>query len=76
MPQRHFTDHARETGALVHAGAGESEVVINNDDLIFRPAELTGFFSQCVLARRRLAVMFHLGRGGLAHIDECGTRRV
>src|SRR5580658_7656494 len=60
VTQRHFADHARETGALIRTGSGETEVVINNDDLILWPAELTGSVPQGVLARRRFAVVFHL----------------
>ena len=62
VAQGNFTDHARETGALICAGSGETEVVINNDDLILPPAEFTGSVGQRVLARRGFAVVFDLGR--------------
>src|SRR6266566_2242571 len=58
MAQRNFADHARETGALICSRSGETEVVINNDDLILLPAELTGSLRQRVLSRRGFTVVF------------------
>jgi hypothetical protein len=74
VAQRNFADHARETGPLICAGSGETKVIINNDDLILLPAELTGSVCQRVLARRGFAVVFDLGRGRLPDIYIGGTR--
>src|SRR5271154_6841342 len=68
VAQRDFTDHACETGALICGGSGETEVVINNDDLVLLPAELAGSVGQRVLARRGFAVMFDLGWARLPDI--------
>ena len=41
VSQRHFAGEASEPGAFVGAGAGEPEIFIDDDDLLFGPAELS-----------------------------------
>jgi hypothetical protein len=61
MGQRNFSGQPSEAGAFVSAEAGQPEILIDDDHLRFGPTQLTGFVSQGVLARRRLAVMLDLG---------------
>src|ERR1700679_3175369 len=74
MAERHFADHACEAGALVCAGSGETEVVINNDNLILPPPKLASSVGQGVLACGGFAVMFHLGRARLRDIYKMRAR--
>ena len=76
MAQRNFTDHACETGALIGGGSGETEIVIDNDDLILLPAELAGSVGQRILARRGFAVVFDLGWARLPDVYVGRARRV
>ena len=67
---------AREAGAFVNAGAGESEVFINDDYLLIGPAQVAGAIGQGILARGRFTVVLDLRRSGLANVNEGGTLRV
>jgi hypothetical protein len=70
MAERDFADHARKTGTFVSGGPGESEIVVDDHDVFFRPAELVRPAIQVVLARSGLAIVLHLRKGGLANVDE------
>ena len=75
MGQRDFAGQASEPGSIVGAGAGEPEIFVDDDDLLLRPAELTGFLSQGVLSRGGFAVVFDLGQSRLANVDQgCALR--
>jgi hypothetical protein len=52
------------------AGAGESEVLIDDDDAIGGPAEFTGFGGKRILSIGRLAIVLDLGGAGLAQVDD------
>ena len=68
MGQGNFTGQAREPGSFVGAGAGQPEVFVDNDHLLFGPTELTGI-RDCV----------RLGRvwtGGCKHRRRAGYARV
>src|SRR5579864_6224187 len=68
--QSHLTDHAREAGAVGHAGAGNAKIFIDDGDLLWGPAEFTSTVHQAILAGSGLAIVLHLGRGGLTDVDE------
>src|SRR4051794_8642798 len=62
VSQCDFAGEASEPGALVRAGAGHSQIFIDNDHLLSGPTKLTGLVGQSVLTRGGLAVMFDLAR--------------
>ena len=69
MGQGDFAGQARKPGSVVGAGAGQAEIFIDNDHLLFGPAELTGFVGQRVLPGGGLAVVFDLAGCGLADVN-------
>src|SRR6266446_879600 len=71
--QGHFIGEASEPGAFVDAGAGQAEVLINDDYLLSGPTELTGAISQGVLAGRGFAILLDLSRRGLANVNQSYT---
>src|SRR5258708_280332 len=76
VAQRHFRGHAGESGALHRSGAGKAKVFINDDHLFLGPPQFAGPFHQSILTRRRLPVVLHLRRAGLADIDKCRAPRM
>ena len=71
--QSHLAGQAGEAGALVGAGAGQPEIFVDDDHLLFGPAQLAGSIGQGVLADSGFAVVLDLSRGGLANVDEGGA---
>src|SRR5215467_5476023 len=68
--------HAREAGSLGKAGAGNTEVLIDDLHLIASPTEPRGAFGQLVLTGSGLAIMLDLRRTGLTHVDDCASAEV
>src|SRR5271166_6862625 len=58
------------------AGAGEPEVLIDDDDAIGGPAEFTGLGGKRILSIGRLAIVLDLGGAGLAQVDDRLTRKM
>ena len=50
MAQSDFGRHARESRTLGPSRTGETEIFINDDYLVFGPAQLTSFVDQRILA--------------------------
>jgi hypothetical protein len=73
MGQGNFTGQARKPGSFVGAGAGQSEILIDNDYLLFGPAELTGLVGQRVLSGGGFAIVFDLAGCGLADVNIGGA---
>ena len=70
VAESHFGCHARESRTLGPTGTGQTKIFINDDYLVFGPAQLTGFVEQRILARGRLPVVLDLRGRGLADIDD------
>ena len=68
MGERDFGGEAGEARSRDKAGAGEPEVLIDDDDAIGGPAEFTGFAGKRVLSLGRLAIDLDLGGAGLAQV--------
>src|SRR5215472_12370904 len=51
----------------------KTQVFVDDDHLLFGPTEFLRFLTQSILAHRGFAVVFDLGRGGLANVDEGGA---
>src|SRR5215831_3470308 len=73
VAERHLGGHACEPGTLGESGAGQTQVFVDDDHLLFGPTEFLCFLTQSILAHRGFAVVFDLGRGGLANVDEGGA---
>jgi hypothetical protein len=58
------------------AGAGESEVLIDDDDAIGGPTEFAGLGGKRILSIGRLAIVLDLGGAGLAQVDDRLTREM
>ena len=69
LPQADGGDQCLESQALLAAGPGHPEIIINDADERLRPAHVVGSFSQLVLAPRTLLVMLYLFGGGLANVN-------
>src|SRR5271157_2276504 len=68
--ERDFGGEPGETRSRDKAGAGEPEVLIDDDDAIGGPAEFTGFGGKRILSIGRLAIVLDLGGAGLAQVDD------
>ena len=55
------------------AGAGQAQIFVDDDGLLFGPAELTGALSKSVLTGSGFAIIFDLGWRGLAQVNERGA---
>src|SRR4029077_6236664 len=77
MPQRDLRDEPGKATAFDNARAGNTEGLIDHENLLRRPAELSRLGDQCVLARGRFAIVLDLCRTGLSKIDisEAGEMR-
>ena len=73
VAEGHFRGHACEPGTLGESGAGQAQVLVDDDHLFLGPPEFLRLLEQSILARRGLAVVFDLSRGGLANVDEGGA---
>lgn len=73
MGQGDFASQARKPGSFVGAGAGQPEIFVDNDHLLFGPAELTGLVGQRVLSSSGFAVVFDLAGCGLADVNIGGA---
>lgn len=62
--------HRLEAAALGAAGAGETQILIDDVDALARPAEIDGTIDEAVLELGALLMVLDLGNGRLAHIDE------
>src|SRR5271155_1380190 len=71
-----FGGQPGETRSRDKAGAGESEVLIDDHDAIGGPAEFTGFGGKRILSIGRLAIVLDLGGAGLAQVDDRLTREM
>jgi hypothetical protein len=76
MGQSHFAGEARKSGSLVGPGAGQSEIFVDNDHVLFGPAELVGLVCQRVLPGGGFAVVFDLTGCGLADVNIGGALHV
>ena len=65
-----FGGEPGETRSRDKAGAGEPEILIDDDDAIGGPAELTGSGGERILSIGRLAIVLDLGGAGLAQVDD------
>ena len=70
MGERDFGGEAGEARSRDKAGAGEPEVLIDDDDAIGGPAEFTGFAGKRILSIGQLAIVLDLGGAGLAQVDD------
>ena len=71
-----FRGEACEAGALGPSGTGKAQVFVDDGHLFLSPAQLARFLDQSILASGGLAVVFDLGRAGLANVDDRGALRV
>lgn len=74
--ERDFGGQPGEPRSRDKAGAGEPEVLIDDDDAIGGPAEFTGFGGKRILSIGRLAIVLDLGGAGLAQVDDRLTREM
>src|ERR1700751_2042792 len=70
MTQSDFCGHACESGTLHRSRTGETQILVDDDDLFLGPAQGAGFLDQSVLASGGLAVVLDLRRTRLANINE------
>ena len=70
MSERNFCRKPRETAPLNDAGAGHAEVLVDDDDLLRRPAECACPGGQRILTLRRFAIVLDLGGRGLSNIHK------
>src|SRR5262249_34665843 len=76
VTEHDFGRETGKTGARDITGTGEAEVLVDDNDSILRPAELTGLGCERILPLGRLAIVLDLGGTGLAQIDDCLPREV
>jgi hypothetical protein len=69
----HFAGQAGEAGTFLDAGTREAEIFIEDDDLLFGPAQLAGAIGERILAGGGFAILFHLRRCGLAKVNKGGA---
>src|SRR5271167_2774730 len=63
VAERYFGGHVSEAGALGQSRTRDSEILVDNCDLLTLPSQLCGAFSQPILALGRFPIVFDL-RGG------------
>ncbi len=68
--QRQFRNQTLIAWAIAAAGAGEAQIVIDDDAVRFRPAQRLGALTQLVLAFLAFLIFFHLTQRRLAYIDD------
>jgi hypothetical protein len=73
VSQCHCAGETSEPRALVGAGAGQSQIFVDDHHLLLGPAELASPIGQGILAGRGFAVVFDLARRGLANVNVSGT---
>src|ERR1019366_10739259 len=73
VSQSHFAGQASETGAFVGAGAGQTEIFIDDHHLLLGPAQRAGSVGQGILAGSGFAVMRDLAWRGLANVNAGGA---
>ena len=71
-----FGGEPGEAIALDDAGSGKPEVLVDNYDLLRRPAKLNRLGGQGILALCRFSIAFDLRRRGLSEINVGGTTQV
>ena len=69
----HFRGQVCEAGALDPSRTRPAQIFIDDDHLLFGPAQLADFFHQIILARGGLAVVFDLRGAGLTDVDIGGA---
>ena len=74
--ERDFGGQPGEPRSRDKAGAGEPEILIDDDDAIGGPAELPGLGRERILSIGRLAIVLDLCGGGLAQVDDRLTRKM
>ena len=74
--QGDFGGEPGETRSRDKAGAGEPEILIDDDDAIGGPAEFPGLGGERILSIGRLAIVLDLGGAGLAQVDDRLTRKM
>jgi hypothetical protein len=76
MGECHFGGEPGKTGASHGAGAGKTEILIDDDDPFGGPAERAGLAGECVLPVGRFAIVLDLGGARLAQIDDGLARQM
>ena len=70
MGERDLGGQARKARPRDDAGAGQSQILVDDDDLVFGPAKLVGLGRERILAIGGLAIVLDLGGARLAQIDD------
>ena len=70
MSERNVRRKPRETTTLNNAGTGHAEVLVEDDNLLHRPAECGRPGGQRILTLRRFAIVLDLGGRGLSNIHK------
>src|SRR5687767_3474695 len=76
MAQGHFSDQALKSATSLGGPPALSQVFIDGQHAIPRPAERHGLLGKVVLPLGGLAVLQHLLGRGLSHIDDGYFRKV
>ena len=76
MSEGDLRGHAGEAATTLRGRAGQSQVLVDNRDLIGAPPELARPFGQVILPSRRFAIPLDLGGSGLSHIHDRGAAQV
>src|SRR5215470_12566825 len=67
--KRYFGGETRKARSRNRARTGKPEILVNDNDSILRPAELTGLGGERILPLGRLTIVLDLGGARLAQID-------
>src|SRR6202158_2131245 len=73
MPERNLGGEACKSVALHDAGSRNSKVLVDDDNLLRRPAERSGLGNQSILALCRLAIVLDLSGRGLPEVKVSGA---
>jgi hypothetical protein len=68
-PETDFSGHVSKAGALHDSGTGDTEVMIDDLDLLARPTQLESPVYEPILTLGRLAVVLDLRHARLANVD-------
>jgi hypothetical protein len=72
----HLGGKPREAGSCNRAGAGQAEVLVDDENAILGLAELARLGGKRILALGRFAIVLDLARARLAQIDDRLTREM
>ena len=70
MAHRHFREDALKSGTAFGRLGAVALVLIDRENPFARPAQRHRAMNQCVLALARFAMVQHLMRAGLSHVDD------